>query len=297
MRYTNMGYAIAQQTTPFGGPVPCAVGKPGQGKTAFERALGAASGREFVQCILRQMMPEDIKGVPAPEDIAIGGNVYRGCLLPGSLRPPTRLALPDWPPPVGSSGPPRRRAPRAGTSRRGSARGRGRGRRSTCRSRQRRGAGGPVPVRRRARSSRRLPAWRACRARARRGRRAKTVAHQGAAQAGLAVFGVRAEYPVEARRRRRRPAVAQQQHGERDVAVDVVRHEQQASGEHLGGPGGCRHGQEIGGEAGVGRRRQAALAFACAARAICAKSPLATTSARWVNPYRRCAECASTRRW
>jgi hypothetical protein len=79
MRYTNMGYAIAQQTTPFGGPVPCAVSLPGQGKTAFERALSAASGREYVQMILRQMMPEDIKGVPAPEDILIGGAVYRGC--------------------------------------------------------------------------------------------------------------------------------------------------------------------------------------------------------------------------
>jgi len=79
MRYTNWGAAIALQTTPFGGPVPCVVGAPGQAKTAWGRALAAASGRRFIQMILRQMMPEDIKGVPSPDDIEIDGKVYRGC--------------------------------------------------------------------------------------------------------------------------------------------------------------------------------------------------------------------------
>jgi hypothetical protein len=78
MRFYNMGYAITLQTTPFGGPVPCAVGLPGSAKTAFGKAMEGASGRRFVQWILRQCMPEDIKGIPAPDDIEIGGTVYRG---------------------------------------------------------------------------------------------------------------------------------------------------------------------------------------------------------------------------
>lgn len=79
MRYYNRGFAIALQTTPFNGPVPCAVGPPGSAKTAFGRALSAASSRRFLQVILRQKMPEDIQGVPSPDDIEIGGTVYRGC--------------------------------------------------------------------------------------------------------------------------------------------------------------------------------------------------------------------------
>ncbi|MFA7677092.1 MAG: hypothetical protein WCY34_02860 [Candidatus Omnitrophota bacterium] len=79
MQYYNMGYAIALQTTPFGGPVPAAVAHPGTAKTAWNRAVASAGNREFIQCILRQKMPEDIKGVPSPDDIEINGHVYRGC--------------------------------------------------------------------------------------------------------------------------------------------------------------------------------------------------------------------------
>ena len=74
---TNWGYAIALQSTPHGGPVPCAVGLPGVAKTAWHMVLAKVTGRHFIQLILRQMMPEDIKGVPVPQDVGGMGGFVR----------------------------------------------------------------------------------------------------------------------------------------------------------------------------------------------------------------------------
>jgi hypothetical protein len=56
----NWAHAIAMQC----GVVPLSFGPPGVGKTAFHRALAKASGRHFIQMILRQRTPEDIGGIP-----------------------------------------------------------------------------------------------------------------------------------------------------------------------------------------------------------------------------------------
>ena len=77
MRLTNWGYAIALQSTPHGGPVPCAVGLPGVAKTAWHMALAEMTGRRFIQMILRQLMPEDIKGVPVPDNDEELGRLVR----------------------------------------------------------------------------------------------------------------------------------------------------------------------------------------------------------------------------
>lgn len=68
MRQTNWGAAIAAQC----GVVPLIYGLPGVGKTAVFRQLAQQTGRRFLQCILRQMMPEDLGGVPVPSKIVIG---------------------------------------------------------------------------------------------------------------------------------------------------------------------------------------------------------------------------------
>lgn len=60
----NWAHFIAMQA----GVVPLSFGSPGAAKTALHRGLANATGREFVQCILRQMMPEDIGGIPIPHD-------------------------------------------------------------------------------------------------------------------------------------------------------------------------------------------------------------------------------------
>ncbi len=194
----------------------------------------------------------------------------------------------DWPPRAGRSGPTRRRAPRAAPSRRGSARGRGSGRRSTCRSRRRRAAGGRAPARRRARSSRSRPPWRASRARARRGRRPRRRRASGRGAAGLR-GGRGARRRTWSRRVSAacRPAVAQQQHGERDVGVDVVRREHAGRGSSISAArAGRRHGQQIGGEAGVGRPRSGGARPRCraATRHLREDPARRRRSARWVRP-------------
>ena len=73
MRQLNWCSAIATQC----GVVPYVEGLPGVGKTAVFRTLAEKSHRRFVQCILRQMMPEDLGGIPVPADIEIGGTVHR----------------------------------------------------------------------------------------------------------------------------------------------------------------------------------------------------------------------------
>jgi len=68
MKQTNWGAAISAQC----GVVPMIYGLPGVGKTAVFRQLAQQTGRRFLQCILRQMMPEDLGGVPVPSKIIIG---------------------------------------------------------------------------------------------------------------------------------------------------------------------------------------------------------------------------------
>ena len=73
MRQLNWCAAISTQC----GVVPYVEGLPGVGKTAVFKVLAEKSKRRFVQCILRQMMPEDLGGIPVPTDIEIGGTVHR----------------------------------------------------------------------------------------------------------------------------------------------------------------------------------------------------------------------------
>lgn len=71
----NWAALIATQA----GICPYIEGSPGTAKTAVLRALAAATGRRFIQVILRQKMPEDLGGVPVPSDITLGdGSVVRG---------------------------------------------------------------------------------------------------------------------------------------------------------------------------------------------------------------------------
>lgn len=73
MRQTNWGAAISAQC----GVVPLVYGLPGVGKTAVFRQLAEKAGRRFLQCILRQMMPEDLGGVPVPSEITIGDTAHK----------------------------------------------------------------------------------------------------------------------------------------------------------------------------------------------------------------------------
>lgn len=71
---TNWAYWIAGQVQ----VVPIAYGSPGTAKTAFCRSLANHTGRQFLQLILRQIMPEDVKGIPVPGKIEIGGVEHDG---------------------------------------------------------------------------------------------------------------------------------------------------------------------------------------------------------------------------
>lgn len=66
---TNWAAMIAAQCR----VVPMIYGTPGSAKTAVFRALAESANRRFLQCILRQMMPEDLGGVPVPRTVTIAG--------------------------------------------------------------------------------------------------------------------------------------------------------------------------------------------------------------------------------
>ena len=68
----NLAVAIATQC----GVCPMIYGMPGTAKTAWFRALAESADRAFIQCILRQMMPEDIGGVPVPRQIELNDDTY-----------------------------------------------------------------------------------------------------------------------------------------------------------------------------------------------------------------------------
>ena len=73
------------------GIVPMIEGPPGTGKTAVFRALANAANRRFLQVILGQLMPEDLRGIPVPSDIIIpNGQICRACngTRPNDGRPP-----------------------------------------------------------------------------------------------------------------------------------------------------------------------------------------------------------------
>lgn len=70
----NWAHAIATQV----GVVPISYGPPGVAKTAWHAALAKLGGRKFLQCILRQMMPEDFGGIPTPQFFLIDGVQHQG---------------------------------------------------------------------------------------------------------------------------------------------------------------------------------------------------------------------------
>lgn len=75
MSQVNWAVAIAMQV----GVVPLCYGGPGTAKTAFFRGVARAAKRNFLQCILRQMMPEDLGGIPSPAMLLMSdGKTYQG---------------------------------------------------------------------------------------------------------------------------------------------------------------------------------------------------------------------------
>lgn len=74
MNQRNWAFFIAPQTQ----TVCYAKGSPGTCKSASVAALAKAAGRRYIQLCLDQLMPEDIGGVPCPQDIDIDGHTHRG---------------------------------------------------------------------------------------------------------------------------------------------------------------------------------------------------------------------------
>lgn len=70
MKQQNWQFLIPPQV----GIVSYAQSAPGQGKTASLRCLAQQSRRRFLHCLLDQMLPEDIGGVPAPRTLNINND-------------------------------------------------------------------------------------------------------------------------------------------------------------------------------------------------------------------------------
>lgn len=73
LKQTNWAHWIAGQI----GVPPLSISNPGEAKSDMHRTLAENSGRTYMECLLSQMIPEDMRGCPEPRDVKIGQGKYR----------------------------------------------------------------------------------------------------------------------------------------------------------------------------------------------------------------------------